>query len=86
MAMTKDQWIAIWDAAGGLKAVAGIAPPSTSPIQGRSISGLGAKLTQFWEDHRATLAPFLTQAAIAALEALIAVLPELLNVNKGGPG
>lgn len=86
MAMTRDQWIAIWDAAGGTKAVAGTAVPSTSPIPGRSISTIGDKLTQFWSDHRDTLAPFLTQAAIAALEALIAILPELLNLNKPGPG
>lgn len=86
MAVTREQWIAIWDAAGGTKAAAGVAPPASEPIQGRWISVLADRLAQFWSDHQDTLAPIFSQFVIATLSALISALPEILAVNRGGPG
>lgn len=86
MAVTRDQWIAIWDVAGATVAVtAGSGTPGTAVV-GRFISTLVEKVVRFWGDHRATLAPVLAQIAIAALDALVQALPEIVSVNTPGPG
>lgn len=83
---TEEQWTNIWKQAGAIKTVAGEAPPTTSPIPGRFVSVLVDKVAKFWAKHRDTLAPFLTQVAIAALEALLVAQPDIDAINRRGPG
>jgi len=82
--MTPEEWASIWAYAGSVKAAAGDLPV-TNGIVGRWISVLATKLAKFYAAHSATLNPYLTQAAIAALQALIAALPDILRVNPPGP-
>lgn len=82
--MTDAEWTAIFVAAGATKAAAGDLPV-TNGIVGRWISILATKLAKFYAAHAATLNPYLTQAAIAALQALITNLPAILAVNPPGP-
>lgn len=82
--MNKDEWMAVWDYAGAVKTAAGDLPV-TNGIVGRWITVLVNKLTKFWAQHSATLTPYLTQAAIAALQALLAAQPDIQRVNPPGP-
>lgn len=82
--MTPEQWAAIYDYAVAVKDAAGDLPV-TNGIAGRWISVLATKLAKFYAAHSATLNPYLTSAAIAALQALIANLPAILAVNPPGP-
>lgn len=82
--MDKADWDAIWDYAGVLKTSYGVQAP-VGGILGRSITFIVDKLVQFWDDHKATLIPFLSQAAIAALQALVAAQADIAVVNQEGP-
>lgn len=84
--ITAEQWAALYVVAGVMKAGSGPPGPPGTPVQGRSISTFADDLVRFWNDHRDTLTPILSQLAIAALEALIAALPDILAVNGPGPG
>jgi len=61
--------------------------PNYSPtlVQGRFISILVDKVCAFWGRHKASLIPFLSQLAIAALEALVAAKSDIDTVNPPGP-
>lgn len=82
--MTRDQWIALFDAAAGAKAVAGDFPV-TNGINGRWITVLVHHLAQFWGRHKVTLLRYLTTAAIAALDAVVANEADIQRVNPPGP-
>lgn len=84
--MTPEEiaWMAIFHAAGVMKSVAGDMP-ATNGIIGRSITYLVGKLVVFWGRHKARLIPFLTQLAIAALEAVATAKPDIDRVNPPGP-
>lgn len=84
--ITAEQWAAFFVVAGVIQEVAGSGVPPGGPVEGRSITDWVERLVQFWNDHRDTLAPVLSQLAIAALEALVAALPDILAVNGPGPG
>lgn len=58
--------------------------PATG-IKGRWIAFLAKKLVDFWQKHKATLLPYLTNLAIAALDALVAHLGEIQVVDPPGP-
>jgi len=80
----EEQWAAYLAYAQAQKAVAGDAP-SSSGVVGRWITVLAKTLVLFWGRHKATLIPHLTATAIAALEALVSELPNILTVNPPGP-
>lgn len=82
--MTEEQWIAIWRQAGAKKGIAGQVN-SPDGIKGRSISYLAKKLVDFWKKHQATLAPWLQQISIAALDAVEVAILDILSVNGPGP-
>lgn len=82
--MTTEEWTAIYTVAGVQKAIAGDLPV-VNGIIGRSITFLVGKLVDFWGAHSATLIPYLTQAAIAALNALLAARADIDRVNPRGP-
>jgi hypothetical protein len=83
MALTPEQWDAF-------RLVATIAQP-TVPIPGvhgvigRSITKGVAVVCGLWARHRKTLIPFMTQLAIAALDALLSAQVDINNVNPPGP-
>lgn len=79
-----EQWAAYLDFAQAEKAAAGTAP-ATGGIPGRYITVLATVLVRFWGRHKAKLIPHLTATAIAALEALVSELPNILVVNPPGP-
>lgn len=79
-----EQWQAYYDYAGALKAAADGSLPSTG-IVGRSITYLTDKLIVLWGKHKATLIPFLSQLAVAALEAIVANKASIDAVNPPGP-
>ena len=82
--MTDEEiWAAFYTAAGAQKALAPSAP--AGPIVGRFISVLVKKLSDFWQKHKATLIPVLTQTAIAALDAIVANASSIEVVNLPGP-
>lgn len=81
--MTEAEWVAIFTMAGA-KAPA-VPGPSVHGLVGRSIAK-AAQLTCFiWGRYQARLIPYMTQAAIAALDALVVALPVILNLNPPGP-
>lgn len=84
MTPEEQQWMAIYTAAG-LSAPPG--GPSAVPnlVKGRFIAALATKLVLFWGRHKATLIPFLSQIAIAALDAMVAALPAIQSVDPPGP-
>lgn len=84
--ITEEQWAAFHTVAGVMQQIAGSGVPPTGPVEGRSITTFAEELARFWDDHKATLIPVLSQLAIAALEALVAALPDILTVNGPGPG
>ena len=79
-----EQWDSYFKYAGALK-IAGGTAPLASGIRGRFISVLIRRLAEFWERNRDTLIPFLSQIAIAAIEALIAHRQSFENLNTPGP-
>lgn len=85
MAMTEaEQWAAYLAYAGALKEAGGDSP-TPGGIKGRFITVLVNKLCEFWEKHKDTLIPALTQVAIAALEALVAQRANINTINQPGP-
>lgn len=79
-----EKWASYLAYGQALKATAGAAPGGAS-IAGRFITALAKRLVVFWGRHKATLIPHLTATAIAALEALVSELPNILTVNPPGP-
>ena len=79
-----EQWDAIYKAAGALKLQHGTSPLATG-IRGRFISVLIDKVIDFWGRHQDTLIPYLSQIAIAALEALVVNQAAYRNLNSPGP-
>lgn len=84
MSATTDEWAAIFTVAGLEKAAAGDRPDENE-IKGRSITYGVDDLVQFWNRHKATLLPFLTQFAIAALNALVSAQTDIDVINPPGP-
>lgn len=80
----EEQWMSIYDHAGALKAAYGTEATSGG-IRGRFIVVLVNKLCEFWEKHKDTLIPFLSQLAIAALEAIVTQRSQIATVNDPGP-
>lgn len=79
-----ERWDAYYQFALATKSAAGTAPV-TGGIAGRFITVLVKRLATFWGRHKATLIPHLTATAIAALEAIVSELPNILPVNPPGP-
>jgi len=86
MAVTEDDWVAIWKAAGIAGKIAGSGNPHNPGLRGRFIASMAKRIVEFWGRHRDTLAPALAQIAVAALDALVMALPEILLANYKGPG
>jgi len=85
MALTEEQqWSEIYKQAVALKQQFGSGVP-TPGLKGRSIVFLARRLTNFWQKHRATLIPVLSQLAIAALEAVAQNIASIEGVNNPGP-
>lgn len=82
--MTDDEWLAILHYARVLQPVPG-ALTIPNDIRGRWLTVLVDKLLAFWGRHQDTLIPFLTQAAIAALNALLAARSGIDAINPPGP-
>ena len=62
-----------------------VAPGTGNQIKGRFIKILADKLIEFWERHKNTLIPFLTNLAIAALDALASAQNDIGSVDPPGP-
>jgi hypothetical protein len=82
--MTDAEWLAILHYAQVLQPLPG-AISAPNDIKGRFIRQLVDRLVAFWGRHQATLIPFLTQAAIAALNALVAAQSGIDAINPPGP-
>lgn len=82
--LTPEQWTDIFNYAEVLKVTYGERPVGNQII-GRSITVLVDALVGFWGRHKATLIPFMTNLAIAALEALVAAKADIDLVNPIGP-
>lgn len=83
--ITDDEWL-------GFINVARVVQPGTpgsigigAQIKGRFIAALANRLVKFWGQHASTLTPFLTQLAIAALNALTAAIGDIKAVDPPGP-
>jgi hypothetical protein len=81
---TKADWDALWNHAGMLKNMAGSGNVPNG-VRGRWISTLVDRVCAFWEQHKDTLIPWLSQFAIAALEALLSARTNIDSVNGRGP-
>ena len=81
--LTPAAWSGFYDQALMLQPGPPAAP--VHGIRGRFITSLVAKLCKFWGDHQAELIPFLSQLAIAALNALVAAQTDINAVNPPGP-
>lgn len=84
MTITQEQWAAFLTIAE-VEHVAAGDRPDENQIIGRSITEHVDELVKFWGRHKATLLPFLTTLAIAALNALVAAQTEIDQVNPPGP-
>lgn len=84
MSATAEQWAALLQVADLEKASAGDMPVGNQ-IKGRSITYSVDDLVEFWGKHKSTLLPFLTNLAIAALNALVAAQTDIDAVNPIGP-
>jgi hypothetical protein len=83
--MTEDElWMSYLDYARALKVTYGSEAP-TQGIIGRSITRTVDVVAKFWNKHKATLIPFLTNLAIAALEAITAQAASIEGINLPGP-
>ena len=82
---TEDEWVHFWKVAGTLKATHAAIPVPANGIRGRWITVLYDRLCKFWNDHKETLIPVLSQFAVATLEALIAARSDVHHVNPPGP-
>lgn len=83
--MSDEQlWLEIYKQAGNKKAIYGSGTQGVG-VRGRFIAVLAEKLVNFWNKHQATLIPFLSQIAIAALEAMAQNLGAIQQVNSPGP-
>lgn len=80
----EERWASYLEYGQALKATAGTAP-AAGGVPGRFITVLVLTLVRFWGRHKATLIPHLAATAIAALEALVSELPNILTVNPPGP-
>lgn len=83
--ITRDQWLAIWDAAGAAKDAAAVPTAGANNIKGRFISVLAAKLIKFWGKYRAQLIPFVTHLVISALDSLVAASSDIAAIDPPGP-
>lgn len=83
--MTDAEWLAIMAYARVLQPDSSAAISSPNDIRGRYIARLVDKLVAFWGRHQSTLIPFLTQGAIAALNALVAAQAGIDAVDPPGP-
>lgn len=79
-----EQWQAYYDYAKALKSAMGTTAPAGN-IKGRFLAVLVNKVVKFWEKHKATIVPFLTNLAIAALEALAAQATAIGTIDPPGP-
>jgi hypothetical protein len=82
--LTEEQWMSIFDYAQTLKVTYGEMPVGNQ-IKGRFITVLVDRLADFWGRHKQTLIPFMTNLAIAALEAIVAARHDIDLVNPPGP-
>jgi hypothetical protein len=84
MSVTPEQWAAFLTTAQLLQPSA---TPLATPngVKGRFIRVLVDKLCEFWTTHQATLIPYLTQLAVAALNALVAARTDIDYVDPPGP-
>lgn len=64
---------------------AALIPSDQMDVRGRSIVGIIVALVEFWGRHRLTLAPAMSDAVIAALDALQLVVTQALSTNPPGP-
>lgn len=80
-----EQWMAIYEWAGVLKATAAPPPSALFGVKGRFVAVLASKLALFWDQHKATLIPVLSQLAVAALEAVVSNLANIKSVDPPGP-
>jgi hypothetical protein len=83
--MTEEQWLGFYHVAALAMGTRTAPGPVTSPVKGRFIAVLVDRVCKFWADHRATLIPYLTQLAIAALDALLSAQIDIHNVDPPGP-
>jgi len=60
-------------------------PTDQMDVRGRSIVYLIVRIVEFWGRHRITLAPAMSDAVIAALDALQLVVSQALQSNPPGP-
>ncbi len=80
---TQEQWTAIWTVAlGKTSAIPG---PGGVGIRGRSIAKAVSIVAVLWGRYGSSLRPHLTTLAIAALDALVAALVDIVSVNPPGP-
>lgn len=84
MSLTPEQWAAFLTTAQVLQPEAIPKAPIVG-IKGRFITVLVDKLVEFWARHQDQLIPYLTQLAIAALNALLAAKTDIDNINLPGP-
>jgi hypothetical protein len=84
MTVTPEQWAALLTVAELQKEAAGDRP-AENQVRGRSITEKVDELIEFWGRHKATLLPFLTNLAIAALDALVAAQADIDVINPPGP-
>lgn len=82
---TDEQWLAFLQVARLAQPGAALAPGLGAQIRGRWIAFLANRLVKFWGEHSSTLTPYLTQLAIAALNAVTAAILDIRAVDPPGP-
>ena len=82
---TDTEWLAILNRARMVQPGLPDAPGLGAQIRGRYIAFLANRLVKFWGDHESTLRPFLTQLAIAALDAVTTAILDIRAVDPPGP-
>jgi hypothetical protein len=58
---------------------------SNSDVRGRDIARLILFLVSFWGRHRTTLAPYIDQSLLTALDALANAAAAVMLINPPGP-
>lgn len=82
--MTTDEWAALFTVAT-FKKTSATPGPGLHGLVGRSITKAAKLVARLWGKYQDHLIPVLSAATIAALDALVATLPDLLRVNPPGP-
>ena len=82
---TDEQWLAFIQYARTVQTSTAIPGPGVHGVRGRFIRVLVDRLVKFWGDHQATLIPFLSQLAIAALQSLVAAQADIDVIDPPGP-